>query len=111
MLEQMDNMGRAIPSFMLEQDGVDPDVLPDITSVDQVVEIGVEFAFGLFGGMSFKGEQTCATGLNSIIYYGYEVYTYREFYIPANTMGFTIATEKLTESYNSIYAYTLIIIL
>mmetsp|Transcript_25734 Transcript_25734/g.25006 ORF Transcript_25734/g.25006 Transcript_25734/m.25006 type:complete len:128 (+) Transcript_25734:310-693(+) len=55
--------------------------------------------------MSFKGENTCATGLNSIIFYAYEAYTYREFYIPSNTMGFAIATEKLTESYNSIYAF------
>eukprot|EP00349_Pseudokeronopsis_sp_Brazil_P007534 CAMPEP_0202968518 /NCGR_PEP_ID=MMETSP1396-20130829/13863_1 /ASSEMBLY_ACC=CAM_ASM_000872 /TAXON_ID= /ORGANISM="Pseudokeronopsis sp., Strain Brazil" /LENGTH=104 /DNA_ID=CAMNT_0049694937 /DNA_START=223 /DNA_END=533 /DNA_ORIENTATION=- len=77
----------------------------NITSVDQVIEIAVELAFGFFAGMSFSGDDTCATGLNAVVFYAYEVYNFREFYMPSNSMGFALASQKLTESYNSIYAF------
>ncbi len=54
--------------------------------------------------MSFGGDATCKAGLTNIIYYGYEAYSYRDFYVPANAANFAIASQKFVESYDSIYA-------
>jgi hypothetical protein len=73
-------------------------------TVDEVIAYATQFAYGVLEGMSFGGDATCKAGLTNVIYYGYETYTYRDFYIPANAANFALASQKFAESYNSIYA-------
>ena len=54
--------------------------------------------------MSFSDLSQCKSGLTNIIFFGFEVYKYREVFKPSNTMGAAIAAQKLAESTNTIYA-------
>lgn len=63
-----------------------------------------EFLFGLLDGMSFKESMTCYGGLVNVVYQGFEALNYRQVYAPWNTLKFTIATEKLAEASNTVYA-------
>ena len=61
-------------------------------TVDQVIAYATQFAYGVLEGMSFGGDATCKAGLTNVIYYGYETYSYRDFYLPANAANFALAS-------------------
>ena len=71
-----------------------------IESQSQVVE---SFLYGFLQGMSFNETVDCKAGLINTIYYAFDALTYREIYLPWNTIKFGVATSKLTEATNTIY--------
>lgn len=57
--------------------------------------------------MAFSVEDNCYSGLNALVYYAAELYDARNFYLPANTMKFGLAANKLTESFNQVSTYSI----
>ena len=61
------------------------------------------FMFGFLEGSSFYGNAQCGDSLKGILYYGFDAFSYRQAYIPANSMKFLISSQKLTEKTSLFY--------
>ena len=55
--------------------------------------------------MSGSGQPVCVNSLRLSIYYGFQVFQYREVYLPQNTMKAAIVGNKLTESGNKVFTF------
>jgi hypothetical protein len=62
-----------------------------------------DLLFGLLAGSSFLGNPQCTASMNGVIYYAFQVFTYREVYNPAYTMKAVIAGQKLQEQVGLFY--------
>jgi len=87
------------PKGLLEQSA------PANVTVDTVIGWATNIAYGVLNGMSFGStDVTCQAGLANVIYYASEMYSYRSFYIPSNTMNFGLASQNFVTAYNTIYS-------
>lgn len=81
--------------------------LPKLNQVDTVEDLAKileQLAYGLLEGMSFSNDENCQIGLSAIIYNAFEIFDNRAFYNPQQTMKLALATQKFTESYNTVYS-------
>ena|ERR1700761_4540093 len=63
------------------------------------------FLKGLLDGMTFSNDGgACKGGLIDIVDEAFNLLTYREIFIPSNTMKFVISVNKLSDAGNTVYA-------
>jgi hypothetical protein len=81
------------------------------TTVNDVINWVTYLAYGVLQGMSYGStDLTCQAGLANVIYYANQAYSYREFYIPSNSMNFALASQNFLTAYNTIYSYGFILV-
>jgi hypothetical protein len=73
--------------------------------LETLVRDSEQFLYGALVGMSGTGQPVCVNSLRLSIYYGFQVFQYREIYLPQNTMKAQIVGNKLTESGNKVFTY------
>lgn len=54
--------------------------------------------------MSFNESISCTSGLTTAIYYAFDAYDNKDLYNPTKVLKFSVATTKLSEASNTVYA-------
>ena len=57
-----------------------------------------DFILGFINGSSFSGSVKCQAAMSQVVFYGFQVVSYREVYIPKNIMKAAIAVQNLNQA-------------